>query len=209
MSSKSPLIVFSHLRWNFVYQRPQHVVSRLALRRPVLFIEEPIEDVESISPRWERSEVAPNVSVLVPRIPRTQAPLNFGHPAVKHLVHRLCILESINKPTVWTYTPSAVELIESLDYSQLIYDCMDELSAFLHAPPELVEQERKLMRLATMVFTGGPSLFRSKRDLHPEVYCFPSSVDIRHFQDGTLNLPEAAVQVNLPSPPTGILRRNR
>jgi UDP-galactopyranose mutase len=159
--------------------------------------------MELHSPRWEKSEPAPNVTVLVPRVPKTQFALNFQNPAVVRLVQNLAVTEALYKPAVWTYTPSAVNLIESLDYSMLIYDCMDELSAFLHAPPELGEQEKRLMELADIVFTGGPSLFRSKRDSHPEVYCFSSSVDVRHFRDGVRDLPEASDQSSLPSPRLG------
>lgn len=206
MGSKSPLVVFSHLRWNFVYQRPQHVLSRLAKRRrPIFFIEEPVFCVENVAPQWDISEPAPNVSVLVPQLPPNQPAYNFQNPAVKRLVRNLAVTESFNKPAVWTYTPSAVDLIECLDPAMVIYDCMDELSAFLHAPRELRDQEKRLLERADMVFTGGPSLFRSKRPLHHEVYCFPSSVDVAHFRDGVRDLPEAADQAALPTPRLGYL----
>ena len=47
------IVAFSHLRWDFVYQRPQHLLSRLAASRPVFFIEEPELDLNEPA-RWER-----------------------------------------------------------------------------------------------------------------------------------------------------------
>src|SRR5262249_49022444 len=83
------------------------------------------------------------------------------------------------------------------------YDCMDELSAFLHAPPELLDREVALLRLADLVFTGGPSLYRAKKDRHPHVHCFPSSVDAKHFAAAANGMQEAEDQAPLPHPRLG------
>ena len=63
----------------------------------------------------------------------------------------------------------------------VVYDCMDELSAFRFAPPELRANEAALLQAADVVFTGGHSLYEAKRALHDNVHPFPSSVDQQHF----------------------------
>ncbi len=201
MGTISPIIVFSHLRWNFVYQRPQHVLSRLAGRRQILFIEEPVESPEAAA-RWEPRAAAPNVTVMVPQIPVGQFTPGFSNAMMKRMVGKLAISESDNS-IAWVYTPAAVELLDSVKYRYLVYDCMDELSAFLHAPRELHDQEQRLLDRADVVFTGGPSLYRAKRDRHPEVHCFPSSVDVDHFRNGVKELPEALDQATIPGPRLG------
>ncbi len=198
----SPIVVFSHLRWNFVYQRPQHVISRLALRWPVFFIEEPVRS-NIATAQWDRREAAPNVTVLVPLIPEAQFTPGWCGMAMHQLIQSLALTESLLDRIVWTYTPAAVDLLDSLRPSFLVYDCMDELSAFLHAPQELCDQEQRLLDRADVVFTGGPSLFRAKRYRHREVYCFPSSVDVDHFRNGVRDLPEAPDQAQLARPRLG------
>ncbi len=76
----------------------------------------------------------------------------------------------------------ATPLLAELDPEAVVYDCMDELSAFLYPPAGLIEQELALLARADLVFAGGRSLYAAKRRLHPRVHCFPSSVDVAHFR---------------------------
>ena len=182
MQPQYTIVAFSHLRWNFVYQRPQHLLSRLAAQRPVFFIEEPEFDAEG-PPRWERSHPQPNVTVLRPRTP-LQAP-GF-HPDQLPVVEQLMAelggeLEGATL-AAWLYTPLALPLAQKLRPAVLVYDCMDELSLFQGAPPELLSREAALLHSADVVFTGGPSLFRAKQHRHSNVHCFSSSVDAAHFR---------------------------
>jgi UDP-galactopyranose mutase len=187
MQLQYSIIAFSHLRWNFVYQRPQHLLSRFAANHPVLFIEEPEYDGGGI-PRWERSSPHPNVLILRPRTP-LEAPgfhpdqIELLKPLVAELDHEL------SEATVlaWLYTPLALPLARELRPDAMVYDCMDELSMFLGAPPELLSRERELLECADIMFTGGPSLYRAKRSRHPNVHCFPSSVDAAHFRQARLS----------------------
>src|SRR5919112_4508913 len=64
-----PLIVHSHLRWDFVWQRPQQLLSRMAASRPVLFVEEPILLDDVRAERLEITQPSPNVYRAVPRLP--------------------------------------------------------------------------------------------------------------------------------------------
>jgi glycosyltransferase involved in cell wall biosynthesis len=204
-----PFVVFSHLRWNFVYQRPQHLLSRLATRHRVLFVEEPDPD-PSGELRWERSEPERNVTVYRPRT-RSLAP-GF-HPEqlaeIAALMPELRAEAGSGDPVAWLYTPLALPLIDTLRPSAVVYDCMDELSLFAGAPPELHERESALLARADVVFTGGPSLFRSKQGRHGNLHCFSSSVDAEHFGRARPRRPpgvravEPVDQVDLPRPRLG------
>lgn len=197
------LITFSHLRWNFVYQRPQHLLSRIARRRRVWFVEEPVYDPDS-PPHWEKLSAEHNVVVLRPHTPVSTAGFsNDQMPHLKNLIRQLLDDENIGRHDAWFYTPMALPLLDELSPRVVAYDCMDELSAFLNAPPELIDAEDRLFEIADVVFTGGPSLYRAKKDRHKNVHCFPSSVDTQHFARGVTIGPEAEDQAALPHPRLG------
>ena len=203
MQLQYSIVVFSHLRWNFVYQRPQHLLSRLAATRPVFFIEEPEYDPNAPS-RWERNTPSPNVTVLRPRTP-VQAPGFHADqlPALEPLIAALGNELSSSTLVAWLYTPMALPLAEALAPTVVVYDCMDELSLFLGAPPELLSRESALIECADVMFTGGPSLFRAKQTRHPNVHCFSSSVDAAHFRIQNTGVIEAEDQAGLPHPRLG------
>jgi glycosyltransferase involved in cell wall biosynthesis len=193
-----PVVVFSHLRWDFVYQRPQHVLSRLAARRRVVVVEEPV--VDTAAPRLELTDAAPNVTRCVPHA--RAAGFTDVHPSLVAQLRDLIAAEGVERHVAWLYTPMAVPLARMLAPVAVVYDCMDELSAFLDAPPEMLARESALLAWADVVFTGGPSLYRAKRDRHPNVHCFPSSVDVPHFRCGRDGA-DAADQAHLPRPRLG------
>jgi glycosyltransferase involved in cell wall biosynthesis len=213
------IVVFSHLRWDFVYQRPQHLLSRLAATRPVLFIEEPFV-AESPEPFWERTTPAPNVTVCRLRTPNGTPGFDDSHvPVFNRLLPKLLAEEGFepgaaSRPALaprrertlpyitWIYTPMALPLARSLAPRAVVYDCMDDLASFKNAPRALLEREGQLLEWADLVFTGGPSLYRAKRDHHRMVYCFPSSVDAPHFRRA-LDMREASDQSTLPRPRLG------
>ncbi len=203
MKTGNAIIVFSHLRWDFVYQRPQHLISRLAASHPIYFVEEPIL-AEDSSASWEISRPEPNLHICRPRTP-SRAPGFHPEqiPYLKELVLDLIAQEAIGDYVLWFYSPMAIPATSELQPSAIVYDCMDELSAFLGAPPELIDCEHQLLSKADLVFTGGPSLYRAKKGRHPRVYCFPSSVDAAHFATAANGIAEAADQVSLPHPRFG------
>jgi len=198
----APLVVFSHLRWDFVFQRPQHVMSRLAARRPVLYIEEPIAVDDE--PSLEITTYSQNLRVVQPRLRDVHSPTGFvTHQIVLgKLLRELLERDGWQNPIAWLYTPMAVGLAKSLRPRAIAYDCMDELSAFLNAPAELIEKEQELLGIADIVMTGGPSLYRAKREKHANVHCFPSSVDVAHFEQA-LRAQEPDDQRRLPAPRLG------
>ena len=204
MADDSALIVFSHLRWNFVFQRPQQILSRICRTRRVLFIEEPLFSEDASVPAWHRTEPCPGVTVLTPVTAiRTPGFCTEQYAKLRSLLSRVPAMELLERYDVWFYTPMALPLIDELHPELVIYDCMDELSGFLNAPPELRDNERALMSRADLVFTGGRSLYEAKRNQHPEVYCFPSSVDVAHFSLGVVSQAEAADQAGLSKPRLG------
>lgn len=174
------LIVFSHLRWDFVYQRPQHVLSRLARERRVFFVEEP---GFAMGPAGiAASSPCPGVTVLRGHSPiEAQGFSDARMSMLKPLLRQCLAAHGVREAVAWFYTPMALPLLDAVPASAVIYDCMDELSAFAFAPPQLLAREEELLRRAQIVFTGGPGLFEAKQSRHPNVHCFPSSVDVDHF----------------------------
>jgi UDP-galactopyranose mutase len=198
-----PLVVFSHLRWDFVYQRPQHLLSRFAQDWPVLVIEEPVHG-PNVAPHWERQHPHPHVTVFRPHTPCPEWGFADAQlPYLKVLVERLVREESLERCLLWMYTPMALLLLDVFEPEVIIFDCMDELSAFDFAPPQLVERERQLLERADVVFTGGPSLYRAKQHRHSNIHLFPSSVEAEHFRQALDGLTEPEDQALLPHPRLG------
>lgn len=170
------VLCFSHLRWGFVYQRPNHLMSRCAEGRRVYFIEEPIFGAHT--PHFATTRTPEGVTVVVPHL-RDGTEDTDGE--VRRLLARFVDDQRMYDPWLWFYTPMMLPLAEGLGARVTIYDCMDELSLFRGAPPRLLANEAALLRIADLVFTGGESLYEAKRDRHPRVHAFPSSVDAAHF----------------------------
>jgi glycosyltransferase involved in cell wall biosynthesis len=171
------LLCFSHLRWNFVYQRPQHILSRAARHWRVWYIEEPLwSDTAGLSIR----PVDDRLTVVVPHLVQGSSPAEAVEQQ-RVLLSQLLNEQRIENYAVWYYTPMALPFTNHLTPRLTVYDCMDELSAFLGAPQPLIEQERQLLARADVVFTGGYSLYEAKQKRHPQVYAFPSCIDYDHF----------------------------
>lgn len=198
---KSDLLVFSHLRWDFVFQRPQHLLSRHAKHRRVYYFEEPVFGMTEV-PRLHLRESQEKVQIVVPYLPSGIKSDELEH-SLKELVNELVAEEEICDYTIWYYTPMALNFSKHLKPSAIIFDCMDELSLFKDAPQALIDRERELMKVADVVFTGGQSLYEAKKHAHRNIHPFPSSIDFTHFSQGRLNLVEPDDQVNIPHPRIG------
>ena len=195
------VICLSHLRWNFVYQRPQHLLGRCAAGKRVFFIEEPIFTSQPLA-RLEINQDKTGVIVVVPHLPEGSAPETIN-AELTMLIDGLLAEYNIRRYICWYYTPMALAFTRHLQPEAVVYDCMDELSAFKGASPILKNYEAELYRRASLVFTGGQSLYESKVNLHPNVYAFPSSVDVPHFAQGRTIQEEPADQANIPHPRLG------
>jgi glycosyltransferase involved in cell wall biosynthesis len=197
--SARDVLCFSHLRWNFVFQRPNHLMSRFARGGRVLFIEEPVFD--SLTPALECSEPLPNLIRVVPHVPNGTQRAE-SDDAVARLLAELSQQLQLEEPTLWFYTPMMLSLAGNRR-GLVVYDCMDELSAFLHAPPELIDAERALLARADVVFTGGRALYEAKRGSHPNMHAMPSSVDLEFFRAARTPQADPSDQASLPRPRVG------
>lgn len=177
--SKPLLVCFSHLRWDFVFQRPQHLLTRAAQTYRVLFIEEPVFERE-MRASWQISEREGGITVAVPHLPSGLTPSETLF-LQRSLVSRLMGNEAQPAKVAWYYSPMAMAFTPNFQADVTVYDCMDELSAFRGAPPELTEYERLLFAKADIVFTGGQSLYEAKLGKHSNLHAFPSSIDTKHY----------------------------
>ena len=204
MSNTCDLVCLSHLRWDFVYQRPQHLLSRFARTRRVFFVEEPIPlPPGDDQARLDISEPTARLKVVVPRLPRGVSGM-AADDAQRALLHGLFAAAEIVDFVLWYYTPMAVGFTRDLPAAAVtVYDCMDQLAAFRGAPPELLLREAELFQRADLVFTGGHTLYEAKRHHHPRVYAFPSAVDVRHFAQARLPQADPADQAALAQPRLG------
>jgi len=201
LTPKPDIVCLSHLRWDFVYQRPQHLMSGFARDRRVFFVEEPMYGDGAA--RLELGERHGGVRVAVPYLPAGLS-AEEAEAAQRDLLQELLADHGITDYVLWFYTPMALGFAAGLEPSAVVYDCMDELSLFRGAPPSLVEREARLLALADLVFTGGQSLYEAKRERHPDVHAFPSSIDAEHFgRARQLRDREPEDQAGIPRPRLG------
>lgn len=185
------LLCFCHLRWDFVFQRPQHLMTRFAQERRVFFVEEPVQSPDSTSSlqtRWTDERVC----VLTPALSAAVRNGQNEHLVIAKLLDVFLSANHVHEHVSWYYSPMFLSQSRHLLPAVVVYDCMDELSAFMYADPRLVEAECELLRRADLVFTGGESLFRSKKTRHPHTFLFPSSVDAMHFAKARTMQPKPA-----------------
>src|SRR5947209_5618121 len=178
-SAKTNFLVLSHLRWNFVFQRPQHLMTRCSRDNTVFFFEEPIFD--SAAPSLEVRRVEAGLKVVVPHLPAGLEQEEVWE-AQQSLISELLREHRVENYIAWYYTPMSVHFTRHLNPKAIVYDCMDELSGFRGAPPGLRAAEKELFAKADLIFTGGRSLYRSKQSQHHSVHCFPSSIDRDFFK---------------------------
>ena len=181
------IVVFSHLRWGFVWQRPQQFLSRFAKKHQILFIEEPFFDRPlGAEPDVTFHRVMPNVTVVTPHVdsswnrnPKLPQKLReFTQQAIRHMNQN----SEFDRPLLWYYSP--MDSSWSLGYIEnrgVIYDAMDELSQFSGAPRALIDNEARLMEYADVVFTGGYELSLKKKQRHDNVQFFGCGVEFDHF----------------------------
>ncbi|HEX2910262.1 MAG TPA: glycosyltransferase [Chloroflexia bacterium] len=182
------IVCISHLRWDWVWQRPQHILSRLAKENRILYVEEPVTRTGETRPYLERvpEQNTPYLTALRLVLPAEMDRwLGHGEGETPKVYEELLLdylkQENFLNPVLWLYTPMALHFVDVLPHSLLVYDVMDELSAFAGAPSGLIEREKELLRRADVVFTGGASLYRAKLPYNEHTYLFPSGVETEHF----------------------------
>ena len=195
------LICFSHLRWNLVFQRPHHLMTRWARTAPVVYWEEPVWDAAALLPSLQLQHVDGNVTVATPVLPNGLDDAGTVR-CVRELLDDL-LAERPGPFVRWYYTPMMLAYSAHLSAVCTVYDCMDELANFRFAPPDLAQREQDLLRTADVVFAGGWSLFEAKRSLHANIHALPSSVDVAHFSRARLRQADPQDQAALPRPRLG------
>ena len=161
LSSPWLILVHSHLRWDFVWQRPQQLLSRFVNDR-ILFVEEPVYPDDVCSPRLHITEPHERLRRVVPVLPAAFRECYDEGAAVlrtllaEELSTTRALDDDVGPIVQWFYTPlPAPVMLDAFGESAVVYDCMDELSKFRFAPPELSLRERLLLSRADVVFTGG------------------------------------------------------
>lgn len=197
-----PIIVHCHLRWEGVWQRPQQFLSRLSQRHKVLFVEGPILHDNQETPTFELLPVPdyPNVTVM-----RTHFPSSRFHDGAWVDAERLRLLKDAmdgslrgqyEQAVQWFYDPMAAPVfIGKMNERAVVYDCMDELSQFKFAPPELVNRERTLLAGADVVFAGGRKLWLSKSRHNDNAHFYGCGVDVAHFAKARANETEIPADI--------------
>ena len=202
LDKKIQLICFSHLRWKFVWQRPQHLLTQASKAYSVIFVEEP-QYVPHCQAHMQIEETPEDVTIATPILPTGLAP-NEAIIMQRVLLNMLVISSEAVTRIGWYYTPMALPFSKQIPFDAIVYDCMDELSAFKGAPSNIGKLEHELLQKADVVFTGGHSLYEAKRRLHNNIYPFPSSIDVSHFGKArNSSLVEPPDQKDIPRPRVG------
>ena len=171
------IMCFSHLRWDFVWQRPQQLLSRAASTFDIIFFEEPVRaPLRAPEPRLRT--VLPGVTVAHLDVPHHLPDTSVAAACARYAQQ---LASGRRELLLWYYTPMALSLGRDIEAGFRIYDCMDDLASFRHAPPGMQKNEEQLLATVDLVLAGGISLYESRRIRHPNVHLFPSSVDARHF----------------------------
>jgi len=183
------LVVLSHLRWDFVFQRPQHLLTRLSKYYNIIFVEEPMKGPVAL----DVHHISPSIQVVVPHTGVEEFGFSDAQmEVIGPMLHSWLRGEVQSGYGLWFYTPQALPLKDYLsDYEFIVFDVMDELSMFANAPIQLKEREAELLKIADLVTAGGPSLARAKQLVRPDTLSLPSSVDGTHFAPKTAEEREA------------------
>ncbi|MDX1951902.1 MAG: glycosyltransferase [Verrucomicrobiota bacterium] len=209
LNQSFPIIVHCHLRWEGVWQRPQQFLSRLSANHPVLFVEGPILRDGDEAPNFTLNQVSdyPNVTVM-----QSFFPTGRFHDGAWVDAERLRLLrEALSgplkgkfvQPVQWFYDPMAAPcFIDKIDEIAVVYDCMDELSQFKFAPPEIIKRERFLLEHADVVFAGGNKLWQSKKRYNSNAYFYGCGVDVPHFSKARLTETEVPADIRNIARPT-------
>lgn len=200
-TERGTLICFSHLRWDFVFQRPQQLLSRFAKNFKILFIEEPIFQ-QGCEDHLTSKVYIEGITIIVPYIDESKQEQE-RNISLRNLIATALKDTDISESIFWYYNPMAFPLTAQYQPKLVIYDCMDELSAFKFAPANISYHEEQLMSKADIMFTGGKSLYNAKKDKHPDIYAFPSSIDKNHFGSARHITEQPADQAEIKGPKLG------
>ena len=198
--ARPTLIALSHLRWDFVFQRPQHLLTRAAATYDVIVVEEPVFTDDPV-PGCIVLDRGEHIRVVQPTLPH-------GTDTASAVDHQRAIVDDLvaaarGSVTLWFYTPMALPFARHLEPGLIVFDKMDELAAFAGAPPLLKALEAEMLERADVVFTGGAAMYQAAAHRHANIHCFPSSIDTTHFGAARSGIADPADQAAIPHPRIG------
>lgn len=203
-----PILVHSHLRWDWVWQRPQQFLTRLSRKHPVLFVEEPagVDDITEPRAVIKEAEGYPNITIVRTEFPHShfenRALLDAGQKKLVQGIMASRLGQKFANPVQWFYDPMAGTVFGGkMGERAIVYDCMDQLSQFRGTPPELVRREHELLLMADVVFAGGPKIHSAKVPVNSNCHCYGCGVDVKHFGKARLaetEIPEDAANLKGP-----------
>jgi glycosyltransferase involved in cell wall biosynthesis len=193
------LICFAPARWDFVYQRPHHLMSRAARDFRVFFVEEPRLQADRVGPRLEVIRQPNGVRVVIPWLPQDQ--LAAPDAALRGLLANLFAKYRIEHYVLWYQTPAALAFTSHLNPLVVIYDAADGAAEVRRGTQS--SQDAEILRRADVVLTGSSSLYDVARDRHDNVHLVPSAIDAAHFAQARIWQPQPADQAAIPQPRLG------
>ncbi|MDF3058319.1 MAG: glycosyltransferase [Rariglobus sp.] len=198
LEKQIPLIAICHLSWDWVWQRPQQFLSRLAKNHPVLFVETHRTETPVAFTRTRTARGHPSVTILEIHLPSE----HWSDGSYIDLERRRVLQDRLagefdgrfDGAVLWFNDPMAVTAYAGrLGERMIVYDCMDELTQFHGAPAELVKREHELTLRADVIFCGGRAMREKRLPLNANTHFYGTGVDCEHFG--------AALSASLPVDP--------
>lgn len=219
-SGPRPIVFYSQVAWDDVWQRPQEMATGFArLGRPTLFVS-PVQAHNRhgrLARRWSALRPGPGdtASRLLVSCPLI-LPGEYRWEAARRLNRRLIAAEILRllprlgpaaaagRFIYLTNSPFSDYLADRLRPEAVVYDIIDDFVAFSWAPPDGARRERRLLETARLVLTGTETLLRKKAANRPEARFIACGVDFERFAAGAA-LPEPAELRGLPRPILGYM----
>ncbi len=218
------IICIASANWDAeLWTNSQHIMSRLAKRNRVLFVESlglrtPTarwHDINRIVGRlvnWSRGVQNKEVNLYVYSpvvIPLYKIPLvrRFNDWLLRRRLNRISTKLGFRSPILWTFLPTSRGLVGHLGEGLCIYHCVDEYGANPGVPARTIhELERDLLTRADLVLTTSKGLYESKRAHNSNTFYLPNVADYHHFRKAAE--PETIIPADirdLPGPVVGFV----
>jgi glycosyltransferase involved in cell wall biosynthesis len=230
MPARRTIVCFSSQRWDDpLWTNKQHIMSRLGEQHRVLYVDFGAQGAPGLwlrqlgqrkAPSLRRPAVTRNGAVEVVKAwaPHVASLFPHGHQVRVHAhfdarvraVGRLLESEGVEDAIIWVYHPGYGSLPGALPHRLLVYDCVDEYSAFpafRDSATWIAERERALCAAADLVFCTSRSLFEAKSELAPgRCHLVHNVGDAAHFETATAAGTEPPADIrNLPRPIIGFV----
>ncbi len=164
------MIVFSPVRWNFIYQRPQHIVSRLAKKRNILFVELPIDFDPNEKGEINLVMINDQITVMQPKVAHIDD--------LRDLMHAYVTNDIV--PIGLFFSPIFSSFLEVFTFDKVVYDCVTDSGKSSNRSFEMHEKEGHLIAEADLILTNEQTIYDAKYQDHPNVHCLPDLTEHYH-----------------------------